>query len=963
MSEARSITRTLASRGWTPTPAQERAYTPILSGRNLLLVAPTGSGKTEAALIPLLERYGGRGAGEPGIRILYITPLRALNRDLVTRLRTMAEEAGLRAGVRHGDTPQAERRRQSLRSPDLLLTTPESLQAMLLGRNLRVHLRAVKAVVVDEVHELAGNKRGAQLAVGLERLARVAGEFQRVGLSATAGTPERLAAFLCGDRECDVEVVPMARALALQVVRPVASAGADLDLAGRLGVEADLAARLRWLAAEIEKHSSTLIFTNTRQTAEVLGSRLKQMGVPVEVHHGSLSASVRIEAEERFRRGPELDRSKSRGLESSGPRSGEVRALVCTSSLELGIDIGNVEFVVQYGSPRQVSRLVQRAGRSGHRPGAEARGAVVATDLDDLLECVVIARRAAAGLLEPVEPVPLPLDVLANQLAAMHVEGVPEEEVPALLRRAEPFRHLDDATFGRVAASLQRAGLRHRGRARRYVVENLSMIPDEKKLELYDLARRRTVGTLDEAFVLRFSEPGSTVIVRGEAWRVVSVEPGDPAREKPGRVLVEPLPSLEGEVPHWEGEEILVPREVAEEVGALRREIAEGLAAGKSEREIAEGVAGRYPVPAQVLEPLVAVLKEHAATAPVPDDRTLLVEIGTRESTLHLCGGHRLNETVGRAVAMLLSARTGSSVALRAEPTRIHLTHPPNAPLQAVVRELKPEHAALAVRALRGTPLALWKTAHVARKFGLLAPGSTLDSRTAGMWKGSPVEEEALRELARERLDVEGARRLLEELAAGRLALKFSGPTPLGRGPDRARELLLPERAVGSILKALEARILRDRVALACVACGGYRVVKSVASVEQRPECPRCSSRLIAALKPWESGGGGGLRPTPQNAERARWLRNANLVLSYGRDAVFALSARGVGPETAARILGKHTTGRVERETMLRDLWEAERNYARTRSFWSDSHEVGGRFRRSRKSEPDSVQARGGRRR
>ncbi len=917
-----------------PTPAQERAYGPILSGRHLLLVAPTGSGKTEAALIPLIERL--KGPKPPGIRILYITPLRALNRDLVARLRGIAEESGLRAEVRHGDTPQAERRKQSLRPPDLLLTTPESLQAMLLGRNLRAHLKGVKAVVVDEVHELAGNKRGAQLTVGLERLARVAGEYQRVGLSATAGTPERLAALLCGGRPCDVEVVPMARALALDVVRPVASSGADLDLAGRLGVEADLAARLRWLAREIESHPGALIFTNTRQTAEVLGSRLKQMGVSAEVHHGSLSAPVRVEAEERFRRG-------------------EVRALVCTSSLELGIDIGSVDFVVQYGSPRQVSRLVQRAGRSGHRPGAEARGAVAATDLDDLLECVVISARAMRGDLEPVEPVPLPLDVLANQLAAMLVEGVPKEEVPALLRRAEPFRGLSDETLGRVAESLRQAGLRPRGRARSYVVENLSMIPDEKKLELYDLARRKTVGSLDEAFVLKFSEPGSTVIVRGEAWRVVSIESGDAEKDKPGRVLVEPLPSLEGEVPHWEGEEILVPFEVAQEVGAVRRRIAEGLAAGKSDREIAGEVAALYPVSAAVLEPLIATLREHVASAPVPDDQTLVAEISPRESVLHLCGGHRLNETVGRAVAMLLSARTGSSVALRAEPTRIHLTHPPKAPLRAVLQELRPEHAALAERALRGTPLALWKTAHIARKFGLLAPGAVLDSRAASMWKGSPVEEEALRELARERLDLPGARRVLEDLASGALALKFSGPTPLGRGPDRARELLLPERAVGSILKALEARILRDRVALVCAACGKYRAVKAVASVEAKPECPKCGSRLVAALKPWDEPDPRHLGPPPRGAppkpvspERERLLRNANVVLSYGRDAVFALSARGVGPETAARILGKHTTGKVDREAMLRDIWEAERNYARTRSFWSEPASVQARGRKSK---------------
>jgi len=336
--------------------AQEQAIPRLLAGENLILVAPTGTGKTESAMFPVFDRLlETTGAG---FKALYVTPLRSLNRDILTRMEWWCRELSLSVGVRHGDTPQSERRKQALNPPDLLITTPESLQALFMGKRLREHLKNIRYVVIDEIHELADSKRGAQLAVALERLAAYAGEFQRIGLSATVGNPDDIGRFLCGARPFSLVEVPVA---------------SHLDISVRFAGE-DFAAQTRAVAGCLDAPGSTLVFVNTRVTAEALGHELFSRG-DVEVHHGSLSRDVRVDAEERFRKG-------------------EVRTLIATSSMELGIDIGHIEHVVQFGSPREVSRLVQRVGRAGHHLDAVSRGTVLATGFDDLLESLVIARRA-----------------------------------------------------------------------------------------------------------------------------------------------------------------------------------------------------------------------------------------------------------------------------------------------------------------------------------------------------------------------------------------------------------------------------------------------------------------------------------------------------------------------------------------------------------------------------------------
>src|SRR5579863_9488882 len=398
----------LKERGFdSPTDPQVKLVPIVREGKNALLMAPTGTGKTEAAIPPILDAMIREGpTREKGTKLLYITPLRALNRDMLDRMQWWCKRFDIRLGVRHGDSSQAERTNLSFVPPDILITTPETLQIMLVGRRLRQNLSKLRWVVVDEVHELSEDKRGSQLSVGLERLRDVAEkEFQIVGLSATVGSPEKVAQFLVGSgRQCEVVRVPVEKTLALKVSAPRATPE-DKILAEAIFSYPEVAARLRTIRELVEKYRSVLIFTNTRTEAEALSSRFRVWDpeFPMGVHHSSLSKATR-EAVER------------------ALKDGRLLGVICTSSLELGIDIGFLEYVIQYNSPRQVTRLIQRVGRSGHRVGQVSNGLVMTQDSDDTLEAAVICRKSSAGELEPLEPFMEPYDVAIHQVAGLLIE-------------------------------------------------------------------------------------------------------------------------------------------------------------------------------------------------------------------------------------------------------------------------------------------------------------------------------------------------------------------------------------------------------------------------------------------------------------------------------------------------------------------------------------------------------------
>ncbi|HVN65760.1 MAG TPA: DEAD/DEAH box helicase [Methanomicrobiales archaeon] len=883
----------VAKRGWKDlSEPQAAAIPPLLAGRHLVLIAPTGSGKTESAMLPVFDRLV-REEG-PGFRAIYITPLRSLNRDILQRMEWWCRELGITVGVRHGDTPMHERRKQALHPPHLLITTPETLQAIFMGKVLRKHLAHVRHVVVDEIHELAGSKRGAQLSVALERLAVYAGDFQRIGLSATVGNPGDVASFLCGDRPSRVVEIP---------VTP------HLEIGVRYAGE-DFAGQARYVGRCIGGKGSSLVFVNTRVTAEALGHQLYETG-DVEVHHGSLSKEVRVDAEERFKKG-------------------EIHTLICTSSMELGIDIGRVEHVIQFGSPREVSRLVQRVGRAGHQLNTISRGTILTTGFDDTLESMVIARMAKENRVEPVVPHIGAADTLANQVAAMAVEygEITRAKALAILSRSgcfpDPGLLLDRVCEQMATHRLIRIDgelIRRTGRTRKYLSLNLSMIHDEKKIRVFDMVTRRTVATLDESFVVGWAYTGAVFIAKGQLWRILDME-GD-------RITVEPAKKAKGELPSWEGEQIPVPFEVAHEVGRLRRE-----------RDFS-----RYPASHRAVGFSQGFLaRMDRVKDRIPDDHLITLESSDEGVVVNICGGHKANEALARVLSILLSARHGTTVGIEVGAYRFLLRLPATVgppQVKEVLLSTDPAHLnGILALALKRTSLFRWKLVQVAKKFGAIDVDADYERfsiyRLLDLFEGTVIQEEAYRELFTRYMDVPGASSILSSIQTGEVSVATGPLTILGReGIFSSRDMIPPPLADQAVLATLRQRLDREEIVLCCAHCRKWHAKTSVARVPDRPRCPTCGAGLIAAVKPYEEDlCTVVLRKKPateeEKAVQARLLRNANIVLSSGKKAVIALAGRGVGPEIASRILATMTEG----DAFYREILKAERNFIRTHRFW-----------------------------
>ncbi len=895
-----------------PTEPQRVGIPEIMKGKNVLVVAPTSSGKTETAILPVFSMIMDR-RDEEGIKALYVTPLRALNRDILRRIKWWGEKLGLDVAVRHGDTPKRERRRQAEEPPDVLITTPETLQAILPGKRMREHLSHVDHVIVDEVNELALDKRGTQLALGLERLAEVAGEFQRIGLSAAVGSPREVGYFLAGsDRDVEVLEVEAERYLDVNVVHPTG----PHEVKDRLEV-------IRRLA---EEHDSVLVFTNTRQMAELLATRLREEydDINVEIHHSSISKERRMKVEKKF-------------------KEGEIDVLVCTSSLELGIDIGHVDVVVQYGSPRQVTRLVQRVGRAGRRR-RKAKGTVITSNPDDLFESCVITERAEAGDLEPTE-VPMGcLDVLAHQLVGLMLDGhrVDVQYALRVFRRAYPYARLTEGILEDVIDFLDEISVIRRDgsdlfRTRysyKYYYSNLSMIPDERQyLVVTDDGKR--VSVLDEPFVLEYLRPGVKIICAGRPWMVQDVD------HDSYKVVVTPVETVEGAIPSWVGEEIPVPADIARAVGETVARAAE-LVGEEGYGAAVEYLASRFNVGRREARYMAEVVKkqlEHSGVVPTPD-RPVIEDLGGTV-ILHVYGGTDANRTLEKVLGSVLSGITGAVVRTYSTPYKVILSADRRVDLDAdkVLQALdtlpdSPEELhALVLRIVEKTDVFKRKLLHVLKRFGAVEPDAdhrdVSPNRLLRAFKGTPPYYETIHEVEDE-LDTETAFEEVRKLRERAEVVRCKEPSPF------AEHVLEGMGEVGSVtsgllaaqIEALKKDARRRRVYVVCGRCGwkGRRSVGSVekAMEEGRFECPKCGATYLAVAK------------SEEEAERlakskSRFHRVAGLVESYGPKAVIALAVPGVGPETAAKVLSR-TGGREPH--LYRELLKERARYVRTRRFW-----------------------------
>ena len=685
----------------SPTPPQQDGLLPGLGREHLLICSPTGTGKTLAAFLPVFSRLAAlrdEDALFPRTYALYISPLRALGYDVEHNLRRPLRAMGMlerpnseraqkrrgrlrerfvRTGVRTGDTPQQERRLMLARPPHILVTTPESLAVMLAMESYRKTLRTIETVVIDEVHALAGNKRGSQLALLLESLEELApAPFNRVGLSATVAPLDRIAQFVAGERPCTIVDHRGLRSIAIEVVAPFAGAMAPLATVARTAVQLS------------KQERTTLVFTNVRSQAERVAHEMRQATESVEessgdegpardlsalgVHHSALERSVRHRVE-------------------AALRAGTLRTVVCSSSLELGVDIGFIDRVLIVGGARGTTPTLQRIGRAGHRPGAIAKGTVIAQDRDDIIEAAATRRCIADGEIDEVGIPESPFDVLAQWMvgSVCYDKRVAIDELLRIARRAYPFRALERDDLVRCARYLsggdvggdevhvQRLGFDGEsifGLGREVCAaffENVGTIPDEAQTFVRVAGdASNAVGRVPESFAGDL-HVGDVFVLNGRTLKVTEIgNTGITAQPYAGRPTV----------PQWSSHMKGVPLGLAREITRLREGVAE-LLAQRDARGALGYLRSRYGLEGSEAAHVVRYIAQQAAISAVPSQARPIVEIyrmDRRQSAVfHTCAGRRVNETLARIVGARVFRACGANSQITTDDNGFLISMPP----------------------------------------------------------------------------------------------------------------------------------------------------------------------------------------------------------------------------------------------------------------------------------------------
>jgi len=948
---AKPIRKALAELGFTsPTLPQTLAFPPILEGKNVLLIAPTGTGKTEAVLLPIFSKLvEQKNQDHKGIQIIYITPLRALNRDMFKRLTFWSEKLDITVEVRHGDTEMKIRRKQALKPPQMLVTTPETLQAILPGTKMRGHLKNVDYVVVDEVHDLASSKRGAQLSIALERLQMVTGkEFQRIGLSATIGNPQEIAKYLAGTRRKIVIIPASAEKRYRYNVENPSPIEKDFELAGKLDTSPEAASRIRRILELVDSHQSTLIFVNSRTMAEVLGHKFAQLNrEDVAVHHGSISKEERIAIEDAF-------------------KGGQLKAIICTSTLELGIDIGQVDLVVQYMSPRQVNSLIQRVGRSGHSLGGESEGIIITVYPDDALEALAAIKNAQANLIEPVPMHEGALDVLAHQIAGllMDQQEITLTELTRIIHRSYLYRKIGKnelldlihflESLNQLRFNEDEKVLSKTRKTRVYYYSNLSMIPDERRYPVINVISDRKIGTLGDEFMALHAKVGLNFIMKGKVWRIVQIE------EETGTVHVIPSEDPFASVPGWDGEILPVPFELAQQTGYNRKRIAQVLKETSEVGVAAEVLAKELGSDKDsMLNAISEVDEQIKQGAPLPTEDHIVIELYDRYIVVHACFGELVNKTLGGIFDSVLS-ETEVITGWWTDGYRILIEAPRKLNKQEIsvlpqtLFGLDDEAVDFAFKKYLEAKFPFgYKMKSVAERFGVLPRGKTMSHQRQAELKthfeNTPVYRETIREAMMEKIDLEKAKQIMHDVKTGKIKVttyqSYDKPTPLAyyilsKFAD-VTEMMAPEKVIVNNIDKLKMAIDARETTLLCMKCGEGKIHEKIKDLPDQPKCGKCGSELLAPLYRSQDKTHlydalirrrEGKELTPEELkELSQARRKADLILSYGKQAVRALQVKGVGAETASRILGKM---QPEEDKFYMDLLKAKVQYLRTREFW-----------------------------
>ncbi len=907
------------------TPIQALAIPKVLSGNHVLIVAPTGSGKTEAALLPVLSMMVDHYNELSPISAIYITPLRALNRDMFRRIFKICKYLHIKVSVRHGDTSSSAKALMTSQPPHILITTPETFSYILVHEKLRKYLSNVRWVIIDEFHELLNSKRGTHLLVDLERLARIANRFQRIALSASIIDLDIAAKALAPKDKVSIAALPGVRESELKVYVSDTTESPD----GKAYTIAEL----------IRKNGKALVFTNTRDEAEYLGVKLASLGLKVRVHHGSLSKEVREKVEREL-------------------REGVLDAVVSTSSLELGIDIGHIDVVIQSSSPKQASKLLQRTGRSLHRYGLKARGYIVTTsNLDDILESIVTCRRTATNQLEPLTIFRESADVAAHVLVGLGLEGdFTLEDALKIFKSSYPYKDVDVGLIKELIDFLIELGYLKVGENGKYLSTQkgrlyylkTTMIVESSQYTVVDITSGSYIGTLDEEFLAVNDIENADLILSGRVWRVISVD------DEKRKIYVEPDEVFDASIPYWVGENIPVDYKVSREVCSLRQAIYDG----RLPKQYMD-----YLGDEKVLNPVLKTLAKHVSKGfPIPTNRRLLIEISSSNTpqviTIHSCLGTKGNTGLAYLISYWIAKRLGHQPALKIDPyrvfvlTNVSLSKNPRV-LEDVVNEVFNINNVeeLLNEAIMKSTLAKYVARKVLVRMGVLPEEAPLQIAKALIKKylrNNVVASEVLREVKTKYVDVELVKEFLNNVRSGQIKyviintedlspIAVEGLKNVG-GYARVEVEKIPKDLAIELIKR---RLLTKKVKLYCLYCGNSWE-SMVNELPERIACSKCGSGLIGvyfgfndikhivrkALKH-----GKNYAYVLSDEEKAlvdELMDTAKLVLDYGKKAVIALAARGVGPKNAVKVLGINN----ELEFYSK-LYELERTFLKTRKYWS----------------------------
>ncbi|MBA4717639.1 MAG: DEAD/DEAH box helicase [Nitrosopumilus sp.] len=885
------------------TEIQKKASPIILQKKDCLVIAPTGSGKTECSVIPIFSLL--KNSKKNGkIKTLYITPLRALNRDVFRRITKYAHENELSIEIRHGDTSQKDRKKIRDNPPDILITTPETLVILLTQIKMLDALSDLEWIVIDEVHELLASERGSQLSLSIERL-EINSKYPltKVGLSATVGNFEEAGKFVVGTkRKCEI-------------IRDKSVRKYDVEVKYVEGTISDVAEKIIEYFLELDLNSPILLFTNTRGEAEFLASILKEKSsIKIELHHGSLSKVIREETEITLREG-------KRGI------------VVCTSSLELGLDIGSIELVIHYGSPRQVSKLVQRIGRSRHNRNASAKGLIITNNPDDEFEARAILDRVQEGSIEEQKIHDGSLDVLAHHLVglSMQLGEISVEQAFELMTKAYPFRNLqlEDLTgvlnlldsnylifFDRTKMTFWK-----KGRAFKYYFENLSTIPDILKFKVFDSVGKKIIGSLDQRFVGDFGDSGNIFVLKGLQWRILNVD------EKSFTVNVEPFRGGGITVPYWEGESIPIDYKTARKVGNFRSKVKNGS-----------------------LE-LTNKIIEKLNFNEIPDENNIIIESSKSQGSIviHSCLGTKINSTLSTLLSSMLSSMLGSVVDSRSDGYRIVLSSRSRILEKLFLEIIKDDYDLypIVTASLAGTHNVNWRTWCVAKKFGIVGRGAIYERKSARFlyerYSKTVLVHEALRELFHDKYDLKNSDKVLKKIREDKIHIKWLEVDKFSKLAEpildhTAKYYAAPANLDKGIIDLVKARLAKTKHRLICARCGKWERVVETNEIKNVLICPYCKARQITATyysdydlpKIIQKKHTGKKLSSDEKHKFDRAWKVSSLIENFGKTAITVLSGYGVGADTAARIL----RNMVDDEYLFKQIYEAERQYVVTRGFW-----------------------------